>query len=280
MKRLNWFLMATVVAFASVFTSCSDDKLTTVNITLESAVITSGASVTGQITALDKLETVTLLNAKGSTVTNWPVTSFKSLPIIKTDVDGVYTILIPNLADGSYTLRATDKSAVESNVTFTVGSVGTLKTLTSATTIYCTLSDGSSNSTCASADGTTYAALSATATQQADIDFVYFNASGNALAIYAPSAVPSALTRAFSSWTVKNATRFAKTTSISFTNTTYADVKAAADAASVTSTTALAANDVVVFKTAAGKVGIFKVNSITSGFLATDNVKINIKVQQ
>ncbi len=280
MKILNWFLMATVVAFASFFTSCTTDELTSVNISLESATISSGASVNGQITALDKLETVTLLNASGSTVAGWPVTSFKALPILKSETDGLYTILITGLADGDYTLRATDKSAVESNVTFTVGAVGTLKTLANATTIFCTLADGSNNSTCASADGTTYAAGSASATQQADIDFVYFNASGSTLAIYAPSAVPSALKSTFANWSVKNETRFAKTTSVSFTTATYADVKVAADAASVSSVTALAANDVVVFKTAAGKVGIFKVNSITSGFLATDNVKINIKVQQ
>jgi|GEM_PF-2611886 len=280
MKRLNLFFMAAVVACTSVFTSCTTDELTTVDITLESASVASGASVTGQITALGDLKTVTLLNAAGSTVANWPVTSFKALPNLKSDVDGVYAVMISGLADGSYTLRATDKKAVESNETFTVGAVGTLKTIASATTIYCTLADGSSNSTCASADGSTYAAGSASATQQADIDFVYFNASGSTLAIYAPSAVPSALTSTFANWSVKNATRFAKTTSLSYTAATYADVKVAADAASVTSVTALAANDVVVFKTAAGKVGIFKVNSITAGFLAADNVKINIKVQQ
>ena len=277
MKRVNWFLMVTMISFVAFFASCTTEELTTVEVNLESTTIAKGASVTGTITALGGLDKVTLLDEKGSTVSNWPVSSFSDLPILKSNVDGVYTILIPGLADGSYTLRATDKKAVEANKTFTVG---TLKTLANVTTIYCTLSDGSNNSTCASADGTTYAAKDATAAQQADIDFVYFNASGTSYGIYAPSAVPAALSGAFASWTTKNATKFAKTTAISFATATFADVKVAADAATETSVTGLAANTAVVFKTADGKIGIFKVNSITLGFLATDNVKINIKVQE
>jgi len=275
--------MATVVAFGFFVSSCSTDELTTVKINLDSQTITSGAAVTGNITALGELESVTLLNASGATVTGWPITSFGvSSQIVGTD--GVYVVRITDLADGTYTLRATDKKDIEDNVTFTVGtvgSVGTLTALANATTIYCTLADGSNKSTCASADGSTYTAKDATPTQQATIDFVYFNENGDSYGIYAPSDVPVILSMTtFLSWTTTNATTFAQTTSISYATATYAEVKAAADAATATSVTSLAANTVVVFKTAAGKVGIFKVNSITGGYLSTDNVNINIKVQQ
>ena len=276
MKRINLFLMATVVAFGSFFSSCTPDEVTTVKISLDSEAIASGAAVTGNITALGGLQSVTLLDESGATVTGWPVTSF-AVGSSVVGTAGVYTVRIAGLADGVYTLRATDKKAVEDNVKF---AVGTITALASETTIYCTLSDGSNNSTCASADGTTYAANAATAAQQANIDFVYFNAGGTSYGIYAPSAVPTALTTTFAAWTVKNATTYAKTTTITYATATFAEVKAAADAATATSVTGLAANNVVVFKTAAGKVGIFKVNSITPGFLAIDNVKINIKVQQ
>jgi len=269
--------MAAVVALVSLFTSCNREEVTTVKITLDAAAFSSGSSVTGSIAALGGLESVTLLK-DGATVAGWPIKSFTTGSSI-TGAAGAYAIRISDLADGNYTLRATDKKNAEDNVTFTVGASYALSTLSSATTIYCTLADGSNKSTCASADGSTYAANAATAAQQATIDFVYFNQSGTSLGIYSPGSVPSVLSTTFASWTVKNTTYFAKTASISYSTATYAEVKTAADAANSTSVTGLAANNVVVFKTAAGKIGIFKVNSITTGYLAADNVNVNIKVQ-
>lgn len=277
MNKFRLFFMATLVACVSLTSCGEEDEVTTVEIALESATVASGASVNGTITALGGLEQVTLLGANDATVTGWPVKSFSTAPILKSTEDGKYTILISGLADGVYTLRATDKKAVEKNVTF---SVGTLKVIANATTIYCTVADGSSKSTCASADGTTYAPKDATAEEQAKVDFVYFNASGTSKGIYAPSAIPAVLNNAFATWTVKNETKFAKVANITFADATLAQVKTAADAAIETSVTGLAANEVVVFKTASGKVGVFKVNSITPGFLAIDNVNINIKVKE
>ncbi len=275
MKSFNFYLVATLVAFSAIFSSCDPETgITTVTITLDDATIDAGSAVTGSITALGGLKSVTLLKG-GATVAGWPLTSFSTTSAISGS-NGAYSIRIENLEEGEYTLRAIDKSDVEDNKTFTVEGLNTIAT---ATTIYCTLADGSGKSTCASADGTTYEPKNATVAQQAKIDFVYFNLSGTSLGIYSPNSVPVVLNPTFLSWTTKNTTYFAKTTTITYANATYLAVKAAADAATATSVTGLAANDVVVFKTAAGKVGVFKVNSITSGFLANDNVNINIKVQ-
>lgn len=282
MKK-NLFLVALMVATVSMFTSCDKTTdLTTVKITLDgtSTAYASGTVVTGSIVALGELQTVTLLK-DGATVSGWPVTTFGTVSKITGNATTGYTFRLLDLVDGSYSMRATDKSGAEDNVTFTIATAVTLKTIATATTINCTLSDGSGKSTCASADGTTYEPKTATAAQQATVDFVYFNLSGTALAIYSPSAaaVLPALTNAFTTWTTKNITKFAKTTTITYDAATYATVKTAADAATETSVTALAVGTVVVFKTAAGKVGIFKVNSITAGYGVTDNVVINIKVQ-
>ncbi len=275
MKSFNFYLVATLVAFSVIFSSCDPEgEITTVSISLDKTSFDAGSAVTGSITALGGLKSVTLLKG-GTTVTGWPLTTFAFGSAVSGS-DGAYSIRIDGLDEGEYTLRAVDKSNVEDNKTFTV--VG-LKTIAAATTIYCTLADGSGKSTCASADGTTYEPKNATVAQQAKIDFVYFNLSGTSLGIYSPSSVPAALTTTFANWTTKNATTFAKTTSITYANATYLTVKTAADAATATSVTGLAANDVVVFKTAGGKVGLFKVNSITAGYLAADNVNINIKVQ-
>ena len=157
-----------------------------------------------------------------------------------------------------------------------------LTAVASSTTIYCTLADGSTNSTCASADGTTYSPKTATATQQAKVDFVYFNLSGTSYGIYSPSSIPTVInttTNNFVNWTTKNTTYFSKTTDIFSSATNVSDIQTIADAATSTSVTGLAANDVVVFKTAAGKVGLFKVVSITTGYGATDKVVVDIKVE-
>jgi hypothetical protein len=273
------FLVTLIVASLSMFTSCDKTTdLTVVKISLDATSFASGAAVTGGIVALGELQSVTLLK-EGTSVSGWPVTTFATGSKITGSASAGYAFRLLDLADGSYSMRATDKSGAEDNVTFTVATVGSLKTITTATVIYCTLSDGSGKSTCASADGTTYEPKTATATQQATVDFVYFNLSGTALAIYSPSSIPTALTNAFTTWTAKNTTKFAKTTTITYDAATYASVKTAADAATETSVTGLATGTVVVFKTAAGKVGIFKVNTITAGFGGSDNVNINIKVQ-
>jgi hypothetical protein len=292
MKNFKSLLLAVAVAAGALFTSCTEDAATTVTIKFDAASFTAPAAVTGTITAAGVLKSVSLLKDSAnssSTVSGWPKTTFTTgNPIV--GADGNYTVRIQNLSAGSYTLSATDKNDVQSTQKFTVLAAAVvvtpvLTTLRSATTIYCTLGDGSNKSTCASADGSTYAAATATSAQKKTVDFVYFNASGTSFGIYSPAAVPTACTTIVA-WASadKNTTLFAKNTTLDFATATYAQVKAAADAIATTATTvtglaATSPNNVVVFKTAAGKVGIFKVNSITTGFLATDNVNINIKVQ-
>ena len=291
MKNFKSLLLAVVVATGALFTSCTEDAATTVTISLDAVSVTSPAPITGKITAAGMLKTVSLLkdSASGSkTVAGWPKTTFVAGGAIVEGTMGAYTVRIENLAVGTYTLEATDKNDVKSTQKFTVTAAAvvapTLTAVATATTIYCTVGDGSSLSTCASADGSTYAPNAATTAQQGKIDFVFYTGNGTtygpAKCIYAPSAIPTLLT-ALNAWTVKNQTILVKTTAITYADATYSAVKTIADAATSNSVSGLVIGDVVVFKTAGTtpKYGVFKVNTITGSYTKDDNVNINIKVQ-
>ncbi len=276
MKNFKSLLLAVAVAAGALFTSCTEDTATTVTIKLDAVSVTSPTAVTGTITAAGVLKSVSLLKdsaTSSSTVSGWPKTTFTTgNPIV--GADGNYTVRIENLAAGSYTLSATDKNDVQSTQKFTV--VDPLQSLSADVTMFCTLNDGSNNTTCASVDGSTFAIKSATATEQAKIDFVFFYHG-----LYAPSAYAAKnLTATIAAWTTKNATTFVKSTTITYATATYAAVKAAADAAVDTSILTLPDNDVIVFKTAAGKVGVLKVVSVTQGYAPTDKIVISVKVQK
>lgn len=281
MKNFKSLLLAVAVAAGALFTSCTTDTATTVTIKLDALSVTTPAPVTGTITAVGVLKTVTLLKDSASsskTVSGWPKTTFTAGSAIVEGTAGAYTVRIESLSAGTYTLSATDKNDVQSTQKFTVVAATVtpvLTALTSNVTLLCSLSDGTTKTTAASIDGMTYSLKDATATEQMKVDFVYFYKG-----MYSPSAYASkTFTVTTSSWTTKNATTFAKTTTIGYTDATYAAVKTAADAATATSVLDLMANDVVVFKTAAGKVGVFKVVSITAGYTSVDNVVISVKAQ-
>jgi uncharacterized protein (TIGR02145 family) len=242
-------------------------------IKLDSTTFHSTSPITGSITTTSNLKSVTLYR-DGSIVSGWPKTTFGiGQPIAGTSANGTFIIKIDSLfSAANYTLKATDINDNDYNQNFTVEKQ--LIEIVLPVKIFCTLVDGTNNTTCSSKDGTTYAPKNATPSQQQIIDFVYFYG-----AVYAPSNVISALTSTFSNWIIKNATTFAKTTTIGYSTATYEQVKSIADAAIDKSIKALAINDVVIFKTAAGKVGVFKVNTITAGYSASDYIEISIKVQ-
>jgi len=280
MKKFNLLLLATLVVFGSIFTFCKSSEPGTVTVTLDAPSFSSGATVTGTITSTNALGSVTLL-LNGTTVVGWPITSFAAgQPVV--GANSPYAIKITDLVSGSYTITATDKNGVQSSKTFIVQvpspSLGKLTEVSASTTIFCTLADGSTNSTCASIDGTTYAPQNATTAQQTKIDFVYFNDGTNAT-IYAPDAIPAVInttTSGFANWVIKNGTAFIKANGIvNYATATAYDVTSLSTPYASEN---LVVGDVIVFNTAGGKKGIFKVNSITGTDLATANINISIKV--
>ena len=68
--------------------------------------------------------------------------------------------------------------------------------------------------------------------------------------------------------------------SIVYSSATYTQVADAAKTITANSVTGLEKGDVVVFKTASGKVGLFEVVSKTNGYNPDDNVVVNIKISK
>lgn len=279
-----------MVAFGSMFTSCSkDDEEATVTVTLDNTTFNSGAPVTGSITSTNDLQSVTLLSVVGgneSTVSGWPKTSFDALPIQGSD--GSYTVRISGLADGSYKLTATDKDGIISSQSFTISAATTLfstvSTLKATTKIYDTAGDGS-NANLYSIELGNARTPSYASSYPAMFDFVYWNNSTNnaATTIYAPNN--SAVTAYVSSLTQKNATVF-KAGTLNFDTATLQDVQSAVASSTTTSVSNLAIGSVVAFKTAANsstpsKIGLFKVTSLntTTGTIADKYLEITVRIQ-
>jgi uncharacterized membrane protein len=289
MKKINLLLLATLVAFGALFTSCKDDgetnapvlafsaSQTTVNTNTTIKLVVQINKGDNKIEKVQVKDGANYLTDDNGKVWNGVDASGCKGYLNTSDVVKDTITITPTAGTHTYSATAYDSdgnASSEQTVTVTVAS---LSEVGSSVTIYCTLGDGSTSSTCASATGVTYAPTAVTSSLQSSIDFVYFNAGGTALAIYAPSAVPSAISSLFSSWATKNATKFLKTTAVTYSNATFADV--AALSLSSNTVTGLAVGDVVAFETAGGKFGVFKVNSITSGYSSTDNVNVSIKYQ-
>jgi hypothetical protein len=288
MKKNLFF--AAAIAVVAIFSSCTPaEEPATVSITLDKDTVVLNSAVTGKISTVGgDLVSVTLMK-NDATVAGYPVTTFTKGAVMGNG--GTYTIRFDSLAVGNYSIKAVGKNSSEATKKFVVKSpavvvVPTLEVAASNVTIYCNSGDGySAKSTCASADGKTYAPKVDATTfldvaTQAKVDFVYFNDKGTSFGIYAPSAVPTAISTSFSGWTTKNPTTFAKSTSIVYSSATYTQVADAAKTITANSVTGLEKGDVVVFKTASGKVGLFEVVSKTNGYNPVDNVVVNIKISK
>ena len=295
MKKFNLLLMATLVAFTSIFTSCKDDEASVLEITLENAAIASGASLNGSITATSGLNMVKVFVVIPYVSENsiLEIDKFDILPIIKT-TDGQYTILVPPsvlTADGSYKITAIDKDGKEASKSFTVGSgnftLGTLTSVKTGVNIVSVLADPASGaSCCASATGNVFTPNAST---QSAIDFVYYNGypthptpasqSPNST-FYSPASAAvmniSTVNNIFSAWSTKNATIFAAVTAKDETS-----VYTALTTASSTSLSVSSIGDKVAFKTAGNVYGVITVTNLgTPNYGGYDAVTVTVETFQ
>ncbi|MBN1187894.1 MAG: hypothetical protein JXB49_36810 [Bacteroidales bacterium] len=287
MKKLNLLLAFVAIAMIGFMsTSCSDEEAVGPTITLTADGITTDQTLeTGETFTVAWIATKGDANLAEFTIMrdDQNIGDYPDTDIPNDNYQGSDVLTVPsNEGTYVYTLKVTDKDGLSDDVSLTITAeeaapAGSISEVAASVKIMCTLGDGSGKSTCASADGTTYAPKTATATDQAKVDFVYFYQTSAGM--YAPSAIPSSLSTAFSSWTTKNTTYFAKTTSIAYASATYADVSAAAASLSATSITGLNAGDNVVFKTSTNKVGIFTVTAVEPGYNSTDYITISIKLE-
>lgn len=130
--------------------------------------------------------------------------------------------------------------------------------------------------------------LSASVALQSKIDFVYFYGSTNGASIGAPSdatvAVAHTGNTSLPNWSVKNTTLFSSNvyTVAKYDSIINDSALIKIDSASFSSTLVptLSADRVVAFKTANGKIGMFKVISTEGDFGGNRAITINVKVQK
>lgn len=298
MKKVSLMVIGAAAALGMMFSSCSKDEVApTIN------------SLTVGSTAIQK-DGDSATVAGGSAEITWSVTKgdndFKSLVIRQgaaTDkitiksADSIATgkVTVTGLTAGEYALVVTDKDDLKSTRTFKVKASTVAATFVtySAKLVYAPLGDKSQACAFASSTGDTYKQADA-ATNAAKVDILYFYGSDAVKASFCSPADP--LTTAYpdvASWSVKNATTFAKS------GKAFDAIVADADLASAYTTGTPATNgtgtekaariynlakgDVVAFKTAAGKYGVLKVVDIITakgGAGTGDNITIDVKVQK
>jgi len=185
----------------------------------------------------------------------------------------------------TWVITITDKAGETNNKSFnitTTAAAGDINTYTAV------LMGGQANTTVGSyyATTTNTVMLQATAVvNQAAIDFVYYYGNVNMATLAAPDDVTvgggSGNLTLCENWTVKNATRFATTNILPADFDAITDdaaIVAAAASANLSKANLLDQNDVIAFKTAAGKLGLIKVSQIVTG--DTGTITIDVKVQQ
>ena len=136
----------------------------------------------------------------------------------------------------------------------------------------------------ASADGTVYMLADAKA-NASKVDWLYYYGSVNAATLAAPADADAATvfnsaSNGLQTWPVLNATRFRAVTEGAVWDNILnaADIEAIAVNTNKTSVNQLSVGDILAFKTAAGKLGLIKIDAITTG--AAGTITYTVKVQQ
>jgi len=191
------------------------------------------------------------------------------------------------------TITAIDKNgetdSKKATITVTAGDTYSDISSFSARLLYAPLVSGVQACALATATGATYTQAGAKANASA-IDILYFYGATANASFGCPA---DALTTAYPdlpTWSVRNATQFA-TTSVAFADvTTAAALQTAFDNGTLSTNGTVGNNDgriynlstnqVVAFKTAAGKAGILKVTEINPGSGTGNFIKIDVKVQK
>jgi hypothetical protein len=134
----------------------------------------------------------------------------------------------------------------------------------------------------------TSSAAGASTTVQARVDLVYFFGTTNQASMGAPNdsvvAIAHAGSTSLPTWTTKNATKFVKTTitPADFIASNNDSLVKTINAATISGSLVnmLANDNIVAFKTASGKLGLFHVQSIDGTTGSDRSITINVKVQK
>lgn len=283
MKKITLIAIA-LVAMAATFTSCKKDTTTPAptisfnNVTGDAVSVNSGESYTvnADLVASAKFKAVTYTVAYGSTSNTYNVQWGSN------DTAFHFTATIPNITvTTAVTISVTDKNDINTSKTLTINVGASGPSLGAEITnvkLYSADVNGA-NACAASSSGVVYTPETMSSGDRGKVDFIWVYDNMYSVASTQASS-DAGIQSICSGWSPANATTFLKVTDIDYSSATYAQIFAKDASITGTIASSLAANDVVVFKTQAGKYGIFKVASISGTFQTTDYIIINIKVQQ
>ncbi len=292
------------LAFAALigFTSCTkDDEETpaptiTVNTNSLGADQTGGTAASGAIVTVNltaeasegiaKLTATKTVGGSETTLSGYPVTSgFNSST--KHTWNATYTVVETS---GTVALKFSveDKKGKISSKTFTITVSGASDFSTwTAKLLSAPTSNGSSLSWFTSSIGGTHP-FSEAQTNSSLVDFGYYVGTNLGSSLASPGDYPAFIGYDLSGWTTKNLTEFRTTTGVDFSTVSGSSaIGTAFDGGSPTANgvaspsariIGLTENQVVGFKTAAGKKGLLLVKSIVPG--VSGSITFDVKVQK
>ncbi len=300
MKKLNYLLAFVLITSVSIITSCSKDSTNTdvlptisftggTGYTSADATLAAGADIKVGISAFSNSSTKTKLNhfKVVRTFNNVPFTALDST-LTATDAFNITlsSYAYPEAGTERWTFTITDKDGQSAEIAFNITTTAASGPISSYTsTILGSYANPTLGSSFASADGTVYL-LADAKTNSAKIDWMYYYGATNFATLASPG--DATVTQVFAgsngpaSWSVRNDTKFAKvslptgTTWDAITND--AAIIALASGISDTKETALTVGQILAFKTAAGKMGLIRIDAISG---TTDGtITYAAKVQQ
>lgn len=306
MRKFNLLMIATMVAFGAMFTSCSEEDEPAVapkieQFTADLISVTPGSDVTLTITASagsEKLEKVVIMRDAGYALdvdnNSWSGIDASGQKGYWGSKDPYVAIAKFNCATaGTVTFTATaydenDLASEPVTITVTVSEEGVstilfadVSTLKPVAKIYSATAGGGNSCAYSISLNRADAPNAMSDTEKPKYDFIYWNNSTNSAAYSLYATSNSAVSTIFTGTSaVKKATIFKKTT-FDFDNATEDEVNAfASTIGTSTIISDLAIGDVIMFKTAStpSKIGLLKVINKTSGYTATDYIEIQIRL--
>jgi hypothetical protein len=290
MKKLTLIAIA-LVAMAATFTSCKKDTTNDAAISLagDAGYTATDATVAPGATFMVKwTATCTTTNMAFVSITKDDAAlSSWDKKAISSSSESTYidqaTLTAPlNAGAYTYAIVIYDKDnnvLVSKSIVITVGVTGpSLGAEITNVKLYSADVNGA-NACAASSSGVIYTPETTATGDRGKVDFIWVYDNMYSVASTQASS-DAGIQSICSGWSPANTTTFLKVTDIDYSTATYSQIFAKDASITGTIASSLAANDVVVFKTQAGKYGIFKVSSISGTYQTTDYIIINIKVQQ
>jgi hypothetical protein len=301
MRKLN-YLLGLIILTGLVFASCSKDEdpnPPTINFKGGTHVGTGMEYIDGDVTlsvASQFMVGITASSASDANLKNIKVVRDFENVITITQFDSTFNasnfaidiifLAYPTAGTEVWTFTATDKNDKQTSISFTI----TTEEISSGIIEYNDKLLGShqssNGSSFASFDGSVYSLADAKANAD-KVDFLYFYGATNLATIAAPDDATAATvffdaTNGLQTWSVLNNTRF------TLTDMTPEEYNGVLNSASLivivnnanpteSKVNQLAVDDVVAFKTAAGKYGMFIVTNLVEG--AAGDIEISVKIE-